>query len=121
MMYKRQFPAWPDFVYAVDKIQTTTLDLAEETGEVNVMIKGLSDEFQQETLLQLMISEAINTSQIEGEFVSREDVMSSVRNNLGLNELPVHIKDQRAGGVAQLMVEVRSSFKEPIHLDAVLR
>ena len=72
------------------------------------MIQGLSDELQQETLLQLMLSEAVNTSQIEGEFVSREDVMSFIRNNFGLNEFPVYIKDQRAGGVAQLMVEVRS-------------
>lgn len=36
-----------------------------------------------ETSIELMVVEAIKTSAIEGELLSREDVMSSIRNNLG--------------------------------------
>ncbi len=120
MTYNWQLSKWPDFAYEVHEIQPLILALAEETGEVNGMIMGLSDDLKQETLLQLMLSEAIKTSEIEGEILSREDVMSSIRNNLGLNENPIYIKDQRAGGVAQLMIEVRKSFDQPLRLNTLL-
>lgn len=116
-MYNWQLSEWPNFVYEVQEIQPLILAFAQETGEVSGVIQGLSDDLKQETLLQLMLSEAVKTSEIEGEYISREDVMSSIRNNLGLNETLINVKDQRAGGVAQLMLEVRKSFDQPLSLD----
>ena len=117
MLYIWQLPRWPEFVYDIQDIQPLILAFAQETGEVSGMIQGLTDGLKQETMLQFMISEAIKTSEIEGEFLSREDVMSSIKNNLGINETPVYVKDQRAGGVAQLMLAVRKSFDSPLSID----
>ncbi len=117
MLYNWQIQDWPNFTYNFEEIQPLIVLFAHETGEVNGIIQGLPDQLQQETVLQLMLTEAIKTSEIEGEYVSREDVMSSIRNNFGWNETPVHIKDQQAAGVAQLMVEVRKSFSEPLSTD----
>lgn len=39
--------------------------------------------------------EAVKTSEIEGEFISRVDVMSSIRNNLIEKNLQI-VKDKRA-------------------------
>lgn len=117
MTYNWQIPQWPNFIYEVEEIQPLILAFAQETGEVSGVIQVLSDDLRQETLLKLMLSEAVKTSEIEGEYISREDVMSSIRNNLGLNENPVNVKDQRAGGIAQLMLEVRKSFNQPLSLE----
>jgi Fic family protein len=68
----------------------------------------------------MMVTEAINTSEIEGEFLSRNDVLSSVRNNLGLNRIPERIKDRRAAGVARLMVAVRETYAEELTEEALL-
>lgn len=119
MVYNWQLKGWPNFTYDVTEVQPYILAFAQETGEVNGLIQGLPDSLKQETLLQLMLSEAVKTSEIEGEHVSREDVMSSIRNNLGLNDIPVYVKDQRASGVAQLMVEVRKSFQESLTMDTL--
>jgi Fic family protein len=116
MMYNWQLPEWPNFVYEVQEIQPLILAFAQETGEVSGVIQGLSDDLKHETLLQLMLSEAVKTSEIEGEYISRGDIISSIRNNLGLNETPIAVKDQRAGGVAQLMLEVRKSFDHPLSI-----
>ncbi len=117
MAYNWQPQGWPDFTYGVAEAQLSILAFAQEIGEVNGLIQGLPDALKQETLLQVMVAEAVKTSEIEGEYVSREDVMSSIRNNLGLNDVPVYVKDQRALGVAQLMVAVRKSFHEPLSSD----
>lgn len=116
MLYNWQFSDWPNFTFSLEDIQPLFVRFAQETGEVNGIIQALPDSLQQETLLQLMLAEAITTSAIEGEYISREDVMSSIKNNLGLNETLVAIKDLRAAGIAQLMVEVRKSFREPLSI-----
>jgi Fic family protein len=59
------------------------------------------------------VAEAMKTSAIEGELLSRRDLMSSIRNNLGMGgETPTG--DKRAEGAAALMVDVRNSFEAPI-------
>ncbi|MCG2462972.1 DUF4172 domain-containing protein, partial [Flavobacteriaceae bacterium F89] len=56
----------------------------------------------------------IKTSEIEGEYLSRKDVMSSIKRNLGLNpELPLS-KDKKVEGISELMIAVRNSFMESL-------
>ncbi|MFK5972239.1 MAG: DUF4172 domain-containing protein [Flavobacteriaceae bacterium] len=52
------------------------------------------------SMINLMVSEANKTSEIEEEYLNQKDVMSSIRRNLGLNtELPVS-KDKRVDEVS---------------------
>lgn len=111
MAYNWQLPDWPRFTYDITEVQPVIIDFAREIGEVDGFLEGLPDNLQQETLVQIMLAEAVKTSEIEGEYVSRQDVMSSIRNNLGLSNIPVGIKDKRAAGVASLMVEARKTFR----------
>jgi len=65
MLYNWQFPGWPNFTYDVEEVQPLILDFAEETGEVNGLLHRIPRDLQQETWLQLMLSEAVKTSEIE--------------------------------------------------------
>ncbi|WP_285054965.1 Fic family protein [Pedobacter ginsengisoli] len=114
MKYNWELPDWPNFSYNLKKIEGMLYAFALETGEVSGILKALPDDVQQEALLQTMISEAIKTSEIEGEFLSRQDVMSSIKNNLGLTAVPEIVHDQKAAGIGKLMVDVRGSFKEEL-------
>ena len=60
-------------------------------------------------MLEILTSEAIKTSEIEGEYMSRENVMSSIKNNLGIKTAIV-VKDKRASGIAKLMLEVNQDI-----------
>ena len=62
----------------------------------------------------MMVFEAVKTSEIEGEYISRKDVMSSIRNNLGLNAIAEQVGDKRAEGAASLMLDVRSTYEAPL-------
>jgi Fic family protein len=115
-MYNWQFPSWPNFSYNTHSLQALSLKFAQELGEVSGLLYGRSKTLQDETLMQFMLTEAIKTSEIEGEFISREDIMSSLRNNLGLNQTLISIKDKRATNITALMLEVKKSFDEPLTL-----
>jgi len=41
--------------------------IAEELGLVNGLFTGLNDDLKQETIIEILISEAIKSSEIEGE------------------------------------------------------
>jgi Fic family protein len=68
---------------------------------------------QTEAAIDLVATEALKTSAIEGELFGRKDVLSSIRRNLGLTkEAPTG--DKRAIGIATLMTDVRQSFAAPL-------
>lgn len=62
----------------------------------------------------MMVSEALKTSEIVGQYLSRKDVMSSIKKNLGLNQRPERMKDKNAEGIAELMIDVRNTWKKKL-------
>ncbi len=114
MQYNWQRRDWPDFRYDLSGLEEKLIQLAEGQGRISGMVKALPEDFQLESLIDVMVAEAMKTSAIEGEHLSREDVLSSLRNQLGLNRFPEKIKDKRARGVARLMVAGRESYAKPL-------
>ncbi|HTE28730.1 MAG TPA: DUF4172 domain-containing protein, partial [Chryseolinea sp.] len=95
-------------------IEEVLFSIAEEIGHISGILKALPENVKTEILINIMVSEAIKTSAIEGEYLSRPDVMSSIKNNLGINEKQEAVKDKRARGAGQLMVTVRNSCADPL-------
>lgn len=114
MKYNWQQSDWPEFRYDLREIEDTLFSFAEETGHISGILKVMPEDSQAEAILNMMVSEAIKTSEIEGEYLSRQDVVSSIRNNLGLNKTHERIKDKKAQGAGELMVAVRNSFADTL-------
>jgi len=114
MGYNWQQTDWPNFKYDISVVQDILFAFAEKTGHVSGILKSLPDNIQTDAIIDLMVSEAIKTSEIEGEYLSRSDVMSSIRHNLGLDTDITSTPDRRAKGAANLIVDVRNSYKEPL-------
>jgi Fic family protein len=114
-MYNWQLSDWPQFRYDLTDLEGTLLAFADKSGQVKGLLKGLPEGVQTETIVDIMIAEAIKTSEIEGEYLSRSDVKSSIRNRLGLNASLETVKDAASAGIAELMVAVRDTWQEPLH------
>ncbi len=114
MNYNWQQSDWPNFSYDLAFVEAKLYHIAEKTGAISGVLKSLPEDTQLNALIDNMVAEAIKTSEIEGEFLSRDDVMSSIRNNLGLNKLDEFVGDQRAVGIGKLMSAVRDSFAAPL-------
>lgn len=114
MKFNWQQADWPNFRYDLSGTQETLMLLAEKFGHVSGLVKGLPENLQTETVINLMLSEALKTSEIEGELLSRHDVMSSIRNQLGLNIPSEQVRDKRASGIAELMFDARKTYGIPL-------
>lgn len=109
MIYNWQQNNWPNFEFNETLIDSLSVELAFELGEIKGIIDSLTIEAKEETILQIMIAEAMQTSAIEGEFYSRQDVMSSIKKNLGITDNLSGVKDKNAQAISKLTVEVRKA------------
>jgi Fic family protein len=112
--YNWQQKDWPHFKFTLEGVEDELLIFSEKAGRVSGILEGLPEETKQEVVVDIILAEAIKTSEIEGEFPSRKDVLSSIRKNLGLHHSPGHIKDKSAEGLGELMIDVRKTFKETL-------
>lgn len=112
--YNWQRDEWPNFAYDLAGLEDALISFAEKTGSLAGTWDALPDESQQEAVINLMTAEAIKTSRIEGEFLNREDVHSSLRKNLGLHDVNRQVRDKRAAGIASLMIDVRKTWRDSL-------
>lgn len=112
--YNWQQPDWPNFQYNLSTVHETLFSIAEKMGLISGKLTHLAENLQTEAMLNLMVEEAVKTSEIEGEYINRLDVRSSIKNKLGLNQAIVRVHDKRAQGIAELMLDVRNTYKKPL-------
>lgn len=114
MIYFWQNPDWPQFTWTTEGLEHNLQAFAEHTGRITGLFDTLNAVESATTLVDILVQEAMKNAEIEGEYLSREDVASSIRNNLGLNRNKELIKDRRAAGMVQAMVAMRESFSQPL-------
>ncbi len=110
MKYNWQQADWPRFTYSLMEVEDTLFKFTERVGRVSGLLEGLPEKIKTETMIDVMVSEAIKTSEIEGEYLSRKDVMSSIRNQLNLPQTQEQVRDQRANGAGQLITVIRRDY-----------
>lgn len=112
--YNWQKNDWPHFRYDISTLHTTLQAIAEKSGLIRGTLAHLDEHQQSEALINLMVEEAVKTSEIEGEYLSRPDIRSSIKNKLGLNSSIHRVHDKRAEGIVEMMFDVRNTFKQPL-------
>lgn len=114
MKYNWQQKDWRQFRYNEAAFTENALSFMAMAGQSIGYLNGLPDSEQAESIIALLVNEAIKTSSIEGEFISRVDLISSIRKNLGYATPAFHIKDKRSEGIAKLLVIVREDFESDL-------
>jgi Fic family protein len=113
-MYNWQQKDWRQFQYKETAFTEIALSFTALAGQSLGFLNGLSNDEQAESIIALLVKEAIKTSSIEGEFISRVDLISSIRKNLGYTTPTHRIRDKRSEGIATLLVKVRDDFESDL-------
>lgn len=114
MRYNWQQKDWPNFQYNSEIIRDTLFAITKKVGFISGKQSSLPDDLQTEVMIDILVEEAVKTSKIEGEYINRQDIRSSIKNKLKLQSQLIKVHDKRADGIAELMLDVRKSFKEPL-------
>ncbi|MFN3640858.1 MAG: Fic family protein, partial [Flavobacterium sp.] len=117
MDYFWQQVNFPDFQFEIADFISQIQEFAKEFGEVNGLLVNVTEENKKSILLHILVSEAIKTSEIEGVYFSREDIMSSLQHQLGIAEVSYTSKDKKAQAISELMWQVRKDYQKPFSLE----
>jgi Fic family protein len=112
-MYNWQLKDWRQFQYTEAEFTSHALSFMALAGESQGYVQSFSGANKAESIINLLVSEAIKTSAIEGEFLNRADLVSSIRKNLGYST-QTKSKDKRAEGLASLLVKARENFESDL-------
>lgn len=109
-MYNWQLPDWPNFEYDETAFDASLMTIAKNEAIVKGM--GLTSSPSDTTISEtaILIEEAMTNAAIEGEYLNRQDVQSSIYNQLGINQPEAHIKDKRARGMAIGLMKARGLY-----------
>ena len=112
-MYNWQHKNWPHFEFDDSLKEKELMDFMLKAGVLKGVVSALPNDISNETIVQIMVAEAMKTSEIEGEMLSRIEVMSSIKNNLGISANPL-AKDKNIIGLSKMLIDVRNSFSEAL-------
>ncbi|MCU7918423.1 MAG: Fic family protein [Candidatus Thiodiazotropha sp. (ex Epidulcina cf. delphinae)] len=112
-MWIWQHPNWPSFDYVASSF-AERIDVFYRSAErLSGRIEGMAERYQSGAVIDLMLSEAITTSAIEGETLDRDSVRSSLLNLVGIEAASPNA-DEKAFGAAMLLVDVREKWSQSL-------
>lgn len=108
---------WTVLSYDNSEIEKLEREYAGQSGFSLGIARHLSSGDQNDLIVELLSNEAIKTSEIEGEFLDRESVQSSIRREFGLG-MPGHHNHFHASpaeaGIAEMMKDIFTNYESPL-------
>jgi Fic family protein len=113
MTWNWQLPDWPDFTWDKARLALAEQQFLVGGGVLLGAVKHLGEEERNQLTVEAMSTEAVTTSEIEGEILDRASVQSSIKRQLGLaaDDRRVAPKEQ---GTAEMMVDLYRTFSAPL-------
>ena len=120
MKWNWQQADWPEFSWNDTLLVKAEAIFLVEAGAYAGTAKHLGAEDQEQLTIEAMSTEAVTTSEIEGEILDRASVQSSIRRQLGLatDRRKVGAAEQ---GISEVMVDLYRTYAEPLSHDTLYR
>ena len=115
MQYIWQQPSWPEFHWDNAALLKLIGDCRFQQGSLLTQMKDLGFDVRQQARAEVLIEEALKTSEIEGERLDPKAVRSSVAQRLGLPTAGMDpTKNQQADGVVQILLDATQNFNHTL-------
>ncbi len=120
MKWNWQQPEWPDFTYESQLLESLENDFLHGTGLFFGAYRHLDGQERDWLKVEIIGDEALKTSEIEGEYLNRENLQSSLRKYFGLktDDIRVSLAEE---GIADLMVNLYNTYKNPLSHETLCR
>lgn len=114
MQWNWQHSEWPSFRYDAEALRQMEAEFLQGSGFLIGSVQHLERSEREQLTVELLSDEALKTSEIEGEYLNRESVQSSVRKQFGLQVESGGRATAAEQGIAEMMVDVYRHFDQPL-------
>jgi Fic family protein len=113
MPWNWEQPDWPKFTWNQSRLALAEQQFLVGGGVFVGAVKHLGEEDRNVLTVETMSTEAVTTSEIEGEILDRASVQSSIRKQLGLATDNRRVAPAEQG-VSEMMVDLCKTFAAPL-------
>jgi Fic family protein len=114
MAWNWQQPDWPNLKWDQSQISAAEEKFLLGAGVSIGAVKHLSEDEKKQLHVELMSTEAVTTSAIEGVVLNRASVQSSILRQFGLTSPDKRRVTPAEQGIAEMMISLYRSFAEPL-------
>jgi Fic family protein len=113
MTWNWQQPDWPKFAWNRARLALAEQQFLVGGGVFVGTVKHLGEEERNQLTIEAMSTEALTTSEIEGEILDRASVQSSIQRQMGLAADNRRVRPAERG-VSEMMVDLYRTFSAPL-------
>jgi Fic family protein len=110
----------PNFRWDRARLEAAERQFLVSGGVLVGTVRHLGKEERDQLTIEAISTEAVTTTEIEGEILDRASVQSSLRKQLGLAADERRVRPAERG-IAEMMVDLYRSFAEPLSEEMLLR
>lgn len=104
---------WPHFTYDREALEELEYNFSQKSGTIFGVFKHIQSISKDDFIVEMLSNEAMKTSEIEGEYLDRDSVQSSIKRNLGLSVEKRKVSPAEFG-ISEMMVDLFLNFDKPL-------
>jgi Fic family protein len=119
-MFIYQHLDWPGFGWNSEKLLPLLSHIRNRQGMLIGKMGALGFELQNSANLEILTQEILKTSEIEGEYLNKDQVRSSIARRLGLAIPGLVYSDRNVDGIVDLMLDAAKNYDKKIDKERLL-
>ncbi len=112
MPWNWELPDWPKFSYDPDRLLDSEKQFLLGSGSSFAYLKMIDEQDYKRFIVEILSTEGVESSKIEGEILDRESLQSSIKRHFGLTETKPE-KDHEAR-MAEVLCDLFETFDKPL-------
>lgn len=113
-MYLYDNQNWPIFEWNSEKLLPLLAYVRNRQGKLIGKMGALGFELQNEANLEILTLEILKSTEIEGEYLDREQVRSSIARRLGLDISGLVYSERNVDGIVDLMLDATKKYDKEL-------
>ncbi|HKY62776.1 MAG TPA: Fic family protein [bacterium] len=116
MKWNWQKSSWPNFSFRQAELADLEAEFLRQSGLFQGTLRHVGDEEKSRLTVDFLSTEAVKTSEIEGEILRRDSVQSSIRRQFGIDGEALKARPAEQG-IAELMVNLCQTLDQSLTHD----
>ncbi len=114
MTYIHELLGWPNLRWSDEQLAQPLAAVRHRQGRLIGHMEALGFPLREEAVLQALTEDVIQSSEIEGEVLDREQVRSSIARRLGMDIGGLVEADRNVEGVVEMMLDATQNYAQPL-------
>ena len=109
-----QLEDWPKFTWKIDEFINLLSEARNLQGRILGKMESLGFDLRNEAALETLTLDVVKTTEIEGEYLNRDQVRSSIARKLGMEIVGSVDSDRNVDGIVDVMLDATQNCFKPL-------